>query len=80
LFFYGCETWCLKLREELKAEDVPQYSAEIFVPKRKLHNDQLLDLYSSTNIIRVIKSSRIRWVRHVARMGERYVHGFRGET
>jgi hypothetical protein len=37
---------------------------------RKLHNDQLHGLYSSPNIVRVIKSRRIRWVEHVAHMGE----------
>jgi hypothetical protein len=37
---------------------------------RKLHNDELHSLYSSLNIVRVIKSRRIRWVGHVARMGE----------
>jgi hypothetical protein len=34
-----------------------------------LHNDELHDLYSSPNIVRVIKSKRMRWVGHVARMG-----------
>jgi len=38
---------------------------------RKLHHGELTDLYSSPNIIRVIKSRRMRWVGHVARMGER---------
>jgi hypothetical protein len=38
---------------------------------RKLHNDELNDLYSSPNIVRVIKSRRMRWAGHVARMGER---------
>ena len=38
---------------------------------RKLHNEELNDLYSSPNILRVIKSRRMRWVRHAARMGER---------
>ena len=38
---------------------------------RKLHNEQLRDLYSSLNIVRVTKSRRIRWARRVARMGER---------
>ena len=50
-----------------------------FGPKRdevtgewsKLHNEELNDLYSSPNIVRVIKSRRMRWARHVARMGDR---------
>jgi hypothetical protein len=37
---------------------------------RKLHNEELHDLYSSPNIIRVIKSRRMRWAGHVAHMGE----------
>ena len=51
----------------------------IFGPKRdevrrqwrKLHNEELNDLYCSPNIVRVIKSRRMRWVGHVARMGEK---------
>jgi hypothetical protein len=50
---------------------------KIFEPKReesgswrKLHNDELHNLYSSPNIVRVIKSRRMRWAEHVARMGE----------
>jgi hypothetical protein len=50
---------------------------KIFGPKReedvswrKLHNDELHDVYSSPNIVRVIKSRRMRWAGHVARMGE----------
>jgi hypothetical protein len=49
----------------------------IFEPKReedgswrKLHNDELHSLYSSPNIVRVIKSRRMRWAGHLARMGE----------
>jgi hypothetical protein len=38
---------------------------------RRLHNKELYVLYSSPNIIRVIKSRRLRWAEHVARMGER---------
>jgi len=37
--------------------------------ERRLHNEELNDLYSSPNIVRVIKSRRIRWAGHVARMG-----------
>jgi hypothetical protein len=51
--------------------------SKIFGPKReedgswrKLHNDELHDLYSSPHIVRVIKSRRMRWAGHVARMGE----------
>jgi len=51
---------------------------------RRLHNQELSDLYSSQYIIRVIKSRRMRWAGHVARMGERgagEVHTeFAGET
>jgi hypothetical protein len=55
----------------------------IFGPKRdevtgewrKLHNEKLNNLYSSPNIVRVIKSRRMRWAGHVAHMGEkRSVH------
>ena len=45
---------------------------------RKLHNEELNHLYSSPIIFRVIKSRRMRWAVHVARMGER--RGFDGET
>ena len=38
---------------------------------RKLHNEELNDLYSSPNIVRVITSRRIRWAGHVARIGEK---------
>jgi hypothetical protein len=51
----------------------------IFEPKRvevteewrKLHNEEFRDLYSSPSIIRIIKSRRMRWVGHIARMGEK---------
>jgi hypothetical protein len=42
---------------------------------RKLHNEELSDLYSLPNIVWVVKSRRMRWAGHVARMGERrFVH------
>ena len=43
---------------------------------RKLHNEELNDLYFSPNIVRVIKSRRMRWEGHVARMGRREVYGW----
>jgi hypothetical protein len=44
---------------------------EVMVEWRKLHNEELHDLYSSPSIIRIIKSRRMRWAGHVARMGRR---------
>jgi hypothetical protein len=74
---YGCETWSLTLREEHRLRVFENRVLRIFGPKReadgswrKLHNDELHSLYSSPNIIRVIKSRRMRWTGHVARMGE----------
>jgi hypothetical protein len=76
---YGCETWFLKLREEHRLRVFEnKVLSRIFGPKegevtaewRKLHNEELHILYSSPNIIRQIKSMRIRWAGHVARMEE----------
>jgi hypothetical protein len=49
---------------------------------RKLHEEELNDLYCSPHIVRVIKSRRMRWAGNVARMGgdERYIRSFGGET
>jgi hypothetical protein len=76
---YGCEIWSLTLREEYILRVFEnRVLMRIFGPKRdevaggwsKLHNEELHDLYSSPSIIRVIKSRRMRWAGHVARMGE----------
>jgi len=75
---YGCETWLLKLREERKLRVYENMVLRrIFGPRReevtgewrRLHNEELSDLYCSPNIVRVIKSKRMRWAGHVARMG-----------
>jgi hypothetical protein len=44
---------------------------EVTGERRKLHNEELRDLYSSPSIIRIIKSRRMRWAGHVAQMGEK---------
>jgi hypothetical protein len=76
---YGCETWSLTLREELRLRVFEnKVRRRIFGPKRdevtggwrELHNEDLHGLYSSPSIIGVIKARRMRWAGHVARMGE----------
>jgi hypothetical protein len=74
---YGCESWSLTLGEEHRLRVSEKGVMKIFGPKRekdsswrKLHIDELHDLYSLPNIVRVIKSRRMRWAGHVARMGE----------
>jgi hypothetical protein len=47
---------------------------EVMGDRRKLHNEELHNLYSSPNIIRMIKSRRMRWTGHVARLGRRGMH------
>jgi len=75
---YGCETWSLTLREERKLRVYENMVLRrIFGPRRdevtgecrRLHKEELNDLYPSPNIVRVIKSRRMRWAGHVARMG-----------
>ena len=74
-----CETWSLTLREECRPRVFEnRVLRRIFGPKtdevtgewRKLHNEELSELYSLPNIVRVVKSRRMRWAGHVARMGE----------
>jgi hypothetical protein len=74
---YGCENWSLTLREEhtgrLRVFE-NRVLRRIFEPKRdevtggwrKLHNEDLHNLHSSPNLIRMMKSMRMRWAGHVA--------------
>jgi hypothetical protein len=75
---YGCETWCLTLREAHRLRVFEnKVLRRILGPKRdegtggwrKLHNEALRDLYSSPSIIKIIKLRRMKWAWHVARMG-----------
>jgi len=87
---FECETWSLKLREERRLRVFEnRVLRRVFGPKRdevtwewrKLHNEELRDLYSLPNIVREVKSRRMRWAGHVARMGEgRCAQGSSGET
>jgi len=79
---YGCEFWSLTLREERKLTVFGNMVLRrIFGPRRdevtgewrRLHNEELNDLYSLPNIVRVIKSRRMRWAGHVACIGEERV-------
>jgi len=80
---YGRETWSLTLREERRLRVFEnRVLRRVFGPKRgevtgewrKLHNEELSDLYSLPSIVRMVKSRRMRWA------GEWHVQGFGGET
>ena len=84
--FYGCETWSLTLREEhrltvfenkvLRKIFVGAKRDEITREWKKLHNAELHALFSSSNIIRNLKSRGLRWAGHVARM-EQFRNAYR---
>jgi hypothetical protein len=69
---YGCETWSLALKEEHRLREFDnRMLRRIFGPKkeeavkgRRMHYEELRNVYSLPNIIRVMKSRRMRWVRH----------------
>jgi hypothetical protein len=81
---YGCENWSLTLREECRLRAFEnRVLRRVFGPKRdevigewkNLHNEEMNDLYSLPNIVRVVKLRPMRWAGHVARMGkDRGVH------
>jgi len=77
---FGCETWSLILQEERKLRVFKNMVLRrIFGPRRdevtdewrKFHKEELNDLYASPNNVRVIKSRKMRWAGHEARMGEK---------
>jgi hypothetical protein len=77
VILYGCETWSLTLREEHRLRVFEnRVLRRIFGPRRdevtgdwrKLHNEELHNLYSLPNIIRMIKSWSVKWATHVAQM------------
>jgi hypothetical protein len=79
---YGCETWSLTVGKEHKLRVFEnRVLRRIFGPKRdgvtggwrKLHNEDLYNLYSLPSIIRIIKWRRMSWAGHVARMGEKRI-------
>jgi hypothetical protein len=55
--------------EQGSEEDIWPKRDEVMGGSRKLHNEELHDLYSSPSIIRIMKSGRMRWAEHVARIG-----------
>jgi len=88
VFLYGCETCSLTLREERRLRVFDNRVLrrvfgckrdEVTEEWRKLHNEELRDLYSLPNIVRVVKSRRMRWVGQ-GRGRERCAQGSSGET
>jgi hypothetical protein len=77
----GCENWSLILREEHRMFE-NRVLRRIFGPNRdevtgewrKLHNEEIHNLYSSPTIIRMVKLRRMRWAEHVACMGRKGMH------
>jgi hypothetical protein len=79
----GCETWSLTLRQEHRPRVFENRVVrricglkgdEVIGGWRKLHNEELHNLYCSLSIIRMMKSRRRRWAGHVAHMGRRGMH------
>jgi len=86
---YGCEPWSLTLREERRVKLFENMvltrifglrKGETTGEWRRLYDVELNDLYSSPNIIQVIKSRSMRWAGHVEHKGERSIQGFVGQT
>jgi hypothetical protein len=86
---YGCETWCLTYREEHTLRVFEnRVLRKIFRFKRdditggwrKLHNEKLHNLYSSSNPIKITKLRRMRWAGYVGFMGHKCIQNFGRKT
>jgi hypothetical protein len=86
---YGCETWSITLREGLGLRVFEnRVHRRIFGPKRdemtvewrKLHSDELHNLYSSPDIIRQVKANEVGWACGTHGRGEKSVQGFGGKA
>jgi hypothetical protein len=85
---YRCETWSLTVREEHRLRVFENTVLRLFGLKRdevtgewrQLCKEDLHNLYTYLNIIRQIESRRMRWVGHLAHMGEESVQGFSGKA
>jgi hypothetical protein len=80
---YGCETWSLTLKEERRLRDFENRVLkstfgskrnQVTEERRRLRNERFYALYFSQNIIRVIKSRRMRWDEYIARRGRGEIH------
>jgi hypothetical protein len=85
----GCDTWSLTLREKHRLRVFENRALrrifglkrdEVTAESRKLHNGELYNSYSSPNMIRQVKSRRMKGAGHVARMREKDVQGFGGKV
>jgi reverse gyrase len=81
--WYGCETWSVILREEHRLKVFHNgvlrkvlglKRSEVTIAWRKVHNEELHNLYSSSSIIKMMKSRRMRWAGNIARMRRRGMH------
>jgi hypothetical protein len=77
---YGCEAWSLTVMEDHRLKVIENRVLrrifglkrdEVMAEWRKVHTEEFRDFYSSSSIIRMIESRRMRWAGHVARMGEK---------
>ena len=80
VILYGCESWSTTLADKHKLRVFEnKVLRKIYGPKRdemtgewrRLHNEELHGLYDSPDVVRIMKSRRLRWAGHVARMGEK---------